>query len=114
MKILLDTNFCILTTKKTWILEQLKGNEIIITDFIKKEIEKVSKQHEIIITTLEKQDVKTLKTTHEKGDNDDALINTAIKINAAILTNDLELRKKAQNKNIQTYYLHNKKEIRKG
>ena len=114
MKILLDTNFCLLTLKKAWIIEQLSEHELIITDFIKKEIRKVSAEHEIIIRTLEKQGVKTLKTTHEKGDNDNALIKTAQENNAAILTNDLELRKKARNKNVQTYYLQHKNKIRKG
>ncbi|MBR9678912.1 MAG: hypothetical protein GON13_01465 [Nanoarchaeota archaeon] len=114
MKILLDTNFCLLIIKKGWILEQLKGNELIITDFIKKEVKKVSSKNEIILKTLEEQEVKTLKTTHEKGDNDNALIRTAQKIKAAIATNDSELRQKAKKKGVQTYCLKQEQIIRKG
>ena len=113
MKILLDTNFCLTLEKQAWTLEELEGNEVLITDFIEKEIKKVSAKNDLILKILENQGVEILETIYDE-DNDEALIKTAQRIGAAILTNDLELRKKSSKKNVEIYYLRHKRKIQKG
>lgn len=114
MKILLDTNFCLLTLKNSWYMEELRGDQLILTDFIIREIEKTSEKHETIMEKLKQENVRELKTGLEPKNNDDALLKTAIKIKAGIATNDSELREKARKKGVQTIYLRQKKMVIKG
>jgi len=113
MKVLLDTNFCLSLEKNAWPLEELVGEEVLIPDFIRKEIIKVSAKHDLILEILKKHGVKTVKTNC-KGDNDEALISTAQKLGAVILTNDSALRKRAKAKGVQTFYLRQRRKIQKG
>ena len=111
MKVLLDTNFCLLTLEKQ-VLEGLEG-EVLIPDFIVEEVKKVSSKSAAIMELLHKNRVKTLKTGLRPKNNDEALIVTAKKLGAAIATNDSALRLKARKQGVQTYYLRSGKRIGK-
>ncbi len=115
MKILLDTNFCVYAAKNAWLLEEIAGFEVIIPDFIIGEIEKVAPQKKDIIMELTGRiGAKTLKTGFVKGNVDDELVKTALTQKSAIATNDLELRRKASKKGVQTYYASKAKVLRNG
>jgi rRNA-processing protein FCF1 len=111
MKVLLDTNFCLLALEKR-VFDSLEG-EVLITDFILEEVKKVSPKSAVIIGLLKKNNVKTVKTGLRPKNNDNALIEIAKKMGAAVATNDSGLRLKAYKHGVQTYYLRGGKRIGK-
>ena len=114
MKVLLDTNFCLLTLKNGWALEELIGEELIIPDFIIKEIIKVEPKNSGEIIQQLMNNGAEIKETNAQGDNDEELLKLAVKTGSAIATNDSELRKKALKKGVQTLYLRQGKKVVKG
>ena len=115
MKVLLDTNFCFLVLEKIRVLEQLAGNELLVTDFILEEVRKVKPEKASTVTRILKENnVSLISIGTTPSDNDDELLKIAGELGAAIATNDAGLKEKARKKSIQIFYLRQKRIVQKG
>ena len=96
-KILIDTNILFQLFKKNVSIDNLKGFELIIPDFIKEEFiykakENKLKNLDVFFENLNKNGFKFLETNYKLNkDADDLLIKLAKELNAYILTIDKKL-----------------------
>lgn len=104
MKILLDTSFLLTAIKyKIGIFDELKGNELIILDGVKRELENLIKEKKrgkteakIVLSLLKKNKVKVKKG---KKDNVD---DTIVFEKEAVATQDKELKRRLKGRKIIT------------
>jgi len=105
-KILIDTNILFQLFKKNVSIDNLKGFELIIPDFIKEEFiykakENKLKNLDVFFENLNKNGFKFLETNYKLNkDADDLLIKLAKELNAYILTIDKKLKRKCKKEGI--------------
>jgi len=116
-KVVLDTNFLVLPqTKKIDIFKQIKQKKprakFIVLKSIQKELKEMNTKASKVAQQLIKQkniEIDTIKT--DKTHTDDKIIEYAKKKNAEVATNDKELKKRCQEKQIPVIYLRSNKKI---
>jgi len=116
-KVVLDTNFLVLPqTKKIDIFKQIKQKKprakFIVLESVQKELEKMNTKASKIAQQLIKQkNIETDTIETNKTHTDDKIIKYAEKENAEVATNDKELKKRCQKKQIPIIYLRSNKKI---
>ncbi|MGB9675038.1 MAG: PIN domain-containing protein [Candidatus Nanoarchaeia archaeon] len=116
MRIIFDTNAIIYAVKSKFdLFEEFKFWKIIIPKCVLKELELLSKKAEKLsdkkaaILALAVLSKKSFEKPELKGPTDQAILSYAKKIDAAILTNDVELKKLAKKDKIKLFSISRKK-----
>ncbi len=116
MKIILDTNFLTIPEeKKIDIFTEIKNKKpkakFITLKSVEKELDKLNtKASEVGKQLLKEKNIKIIEQNQE-AHTDDNIVKLAEEENAAVATNDKELRKRCRKRNISTIYLRSNKKI---